>query len=264
MKGILLLLFAVPLATPIPTVATTGGLSVVSLNLARETNAGRILADLAKVATVRNADIFLLQEAVHSDSAVTGIAGELANALNMNVVAVPAGPGVYDQGLAILSRYPISDRSVRALKKCDLRFRSRERFALAVTVLTPAGPVRIWNVHLDTRINSIERLEQLAPVLVDARAVPGPKIIGGDFNTNSFYWLGNVLPLPWVEDQGESIRRHMSAAGFTAPFQAGRATFDYLKMHLDWIYQQNLEVREAAVYPMLFSDHHALLLRFGT
>ena len=41
-------------------------LSVASLNLAMERDSGRILRDLATAPAVKNADILLFQEAVHS------------------------------------------------------------------------------------------------------------------------------------------------------------------------------------------------------
>src|SRR5438876_12403261 len=76
-------------------------------------------------------------------------------------------PGVYDQRLAIVSRYPVMNVQIKRLKACDLRFRSRNRFVMAATVRTPWGDVRVWNVHLDTRINPQERLDQLRPVIDD-------------------------------------------------------------------------------------------------
>jgi endonuclease/exonuclease/phosphatase family metal-dependent hydrolase len=267
MKGIsgLLCLFVLsgPAAAPEPPPRAVGsGLSIVSLNLAKEKNPNKILRELARAVSVRDADLFLFQEAVHSNGAANGVAGELAQALKMHVVFAPAAPGVYNQGLAVLSRYPIRDTSVCALKRCNLRFRSRTRFALGVTVDAPEGPVRVWNVHLDTRINAQERLEQLAPVLNEAAALSGPKIIGGDFNTNDFRWVANIVPIPWVRSQTGAVRQFMGTYGFTAQYQPRRPTFDYLGMQLDWIYHHGLQATSATIHPMGFSDHHALSIRF--
>ena len=71
-----------------------------------------------------------------------------------------------------------------------------KRIALAATVFTPDGPVRVINVHLDTRINPAERVAQLAPALDDASCFYGPSVIGGDFNTNDMQWVSNVVPIP--------------------------------------------------------------------
>ena len=80
----------------------------------------------------------------------------------------------------------------------SIAIRHRNRFAIAAIVQTPWGEVRIWNVHLDTLINVQEHVEQLQPVTDGAACHGGPQLIGGDFNTNELYWLGNVLPLPWL------------------------------------------------------------------
>ena len=96
----------------------------------------------------------------------------------------PAAPDVYDQGLALVSRYPFDEIDIKRLKACDLGYRCRNRFAVAARVRTPWGDLRVWNAHLDTRINAAERLEQLQPVIDEASRHTGPRLIGGDFNTN--------------------------------------------------------------------------------
>jgi endonuclease/exonuclease/phosphatase (EEP) superfamily protein YafD len=91
----------------------------------------------------------------------------------------------------------------------------------------------------------------------------GPKVIGGDFNTNDFYWLSNVLPVPRPGAQAGAVERLMFANGFQAPLQDERATFNHLGMHLDWIYTHALEPKAAAVHDVPFSDHRALVVRFA-
>src|SRR5689334_6366388 len=131
--------------------------------------------ELRATADLRNADVFLLQEAA------AGAAEGLARDLQLHVASSPAAPRTGDH-LAILSRYPLRDIRVRQLKRYDLVFHTRSRFALSATALTPWGPVRVLNTHLDTRINSPERLAQLEAAMSEAtgRAV----IVGGDFNSN--------------------------------------------------------------------------------
>jgi endonuclease/exonuclease/phosphatase family metal-dependent hydrolase len=238
-------------------------LSVASLNSAMEKDSRTILRDLGKAPIVRDADLLLLQEVVHSEADRHGVAGEVARALNRHVVFAPEGPGVYNRGLAILSRYPIRDTRVHTLRAFNLRFHKRLRFALAATIDTPSGPVRVCNVHLDTRINSDDRIEQLRPVLEEVESFTGPRLIGGDFNTNAFYWLWNVIPVPGIQRQAEAVRRFMSAHGFTAPLQSGLATFNHLGMHLDWIFEKGLEPHGVTVAKMPFSDHRALVMQFA-
>ena len=173
----------------------------------------------------------------------------------------PAKEGVTDQGLAILSRYPLRDIQVQPLKHFDLRYRSRTRIALAATTDSPWGAVRIFNAHLDTRLNTQQRLEQLQPVLHATGEVQGPVIVGGDFNSNRFYWVEHVLPLPVWRSQALGVQDYMVRQGFRTAIPAGRTTFDYLGMHLDWIWLRGLESGASQVYPLDFSDHHAVWTR---
>lgn len=228
--------------------------------MARETDTARVLQELQSVPVVRDAGILLLQEVTQAPGEPQALAARLAAALDRRVAYAAAGPDVFDQGLAILSRYPLSDVRVRALKVYDLRFRSRKRFALAATAETPWGPVRVFNTHLDTRLNVRDRLEQLDPVLREGAAFAGPRIVAGDFNSNRFYWLFRVLPLPAFRPQSNGVMDFMSGAGFTSAVPA-QSTYDYLGMHLDWIWVRGLDVRASEVYPLDFSDHHAVWTR---
>ncbi len=240
--------------------AAAPSLTIATLNMAKETDLARVVREVRSVPAVRDAAILLLQEVTQPPREEQGIAGRLGAALGYRVAYAPAAADVYDQGLAILSRYPLTDVRVRALKAYDLGFHSRQRFALAATAQTPWGSVRVFNTHLDTRLNASERLEQLGPVAGDGLAFNGPRIVGGDFNSNGFYWLFRILPLPAIRPQTSYVQEFMSRAGFTSavPLQS---TFDYLGMHLDWIWVSGLKVRASQVYPLNFSDHHAVWTR---
>jgi endonuclease/exonuclease/phosphatase family metal-dependent hydrolase len=236
-------------------------LSVVTLNMARETNLDKILADFRTNPAVEQADVWLLQEVIHPDGGAKSVAHDLAKMLGMHVTSSPAYAGISCDGLAILSRYPLSDIHVRRLKSFDLRFRTRSRQALAATVQAPFGAVRVYNAHLDTRINARDRVEQLRPVIEDAAGFTGPRLIGGDFNTSNFRWIYNVLPLPMGSFHGRAVYNAMSAQGFNTPFRNIGATFDHLGFQLDWIYVRDLDTRNPKVVPLRFSDHHALIVQ---
>lgn len=231
-------------------------ISAVSLNLAKEASAEKVLRAIQDAARLREADVFLFQEVRHQEGK-TSVAHEAARELGYSA-AFEAAPGFSDQGLAIVSRYPITNVLITSLKTYDLRFRSRRRLAIAATAGTPWGDVRVWNVHLDTRINAGERLEQLQPVMEDAARYSGPRLIGGDFNTNNLYWVGNVLPLPFGPTHGATIRKSMKQHGFETPFSRGVTTFPLLRSHLDWIFLSGLTAIGASVEPARFSDHHAI------
>jgi endonuclease/exonuclease/phosphatase family metal-dependent hydrolase len=236
--------------------ATAQPLSVVSLNLAKVTDAAAIEREL------READVYLFQEVALARRGAASVAEEIAARRKLNVVYSQAKPGDMDLGLAILTRFPLSGKNVRLLKAYDLKFHSRTRFALSATVQTPSGPLRISNVHLDTRLNAEDRVQQLTPVVEDCIRFRMPRIIGGDFNSNDFYWLANLIPVPCVRSQVREIDAYMSRHGYRTPIPFGWPTFDHLGMHLDWIYGAGVQPRSAKVFPMRFSDHHAIWAQF--
>src|SRR5262245_36117399 len=154
-------------------------LTIASLNIAGQP---RIKDALVNWVQQRHFDIVLLQEVgEHAMDGSTFIT-EIGERLGYHVAYAPATVfgDTEKQGLAILSRDPISDIRTVPLTYHRLRFKSRCRIGLAATVATAAGAVRVINVHLDTRINSKERVAQLAPVIDALGAADGPQIVGGD------------------------------------------------------------------------------------
>lgn len=230
-------------------------LSTVSLNLAKESSSTTVVRAIRQAPRLRQADLFLFQEVRHTDGKPS-VAEDAAHQLGYSA-AFQAAPGFVDQGVAIVSRYPLSDVRITDLKPCDLRFRSRKRLSIGATARTPWGDVRVWNVHLDTRINAGERLEQLEPVLNEASRYQGPKLIGGDFNTNDLYWVGNVVPLPFGPRHGAAIRTSLRQRGFETPL-AQDVTYPLFQRHLDWIYIHEMKAVDASIEPAAFSDHHAI------
>ncbi|MBS1842059.1 MAG: endonuclease/exonuclease/phosphatase family protein [Acidobacteria bacterium] len=243
-----------------PRTAETPAFSMASLNLAKQSNPEKIVNAIRTSPGLRDADLYLFQE-VRNTGGKVSVAEQAAHKLGHHVSFAPAADGVHDQGLAIMSRYPIMHTDTLPLKSCDLRFRSRRRFALAASVRTPSGDLRVWNVHLDTRINPKERLEQLQPVIDDAARRSGPRLIAGDLNTNGMYWLGNVLPVPCGPAHSIAIRGAMKEHGFDTPFPDGLNTFPRLRRHLDWIFLNQLVPLETETVPVAFSDHNAILVR---
>jgi endonuclease/exonuclease/phosphatase family metal-dependent hydrolase len=228
--------------------------------MAKETSAGRILKEWSAASQIRTADILLLQE-IKAERGTPCIARQLGSSLGLAVAYSPEAAGVTDRGLAILSRFPLLDVRTRPLKRFDLTFNSRARFALSATAATPWGPIRVENVHLDTRLNSAERLEQLEPAIDDGGYVSGRRIVAGDFNSNPFYWIGHVVPLPRFESQAKAVERYMLRRGFRSAIPESATTFDYLGMHLDWIWTSGLQSTGYMVLPLEFSDHHAVWTR---
>jgi endonuclease/exonuclease/phosphatase family metal-dependent hydrolase len=237
-------------------------LTVGSLNIAMVEDAGVIAREIGDAANLRNADVVLFQEVVNQNH--TSVAEAVARQLGRHVVFASPDGLLTKGGLAILSRYPLADQRVHKLKPQNLVFRSRKRIALAATVLTPQGPVRVINVHLDTRINPAERLAQLGPALDDASCFHGPAVIGGDFNTNDMQWVSNVVPIPYKGWQAARVRVLMESRGYRTPFQARQATFHHLGMQLDWIYVAGMDPVGYGIERIGFSDHDAVWTRLAT
>jgi endonuclease/exonuclease/phosphatase family metal-dependent hydrolase len=228
--------------------------------MAKETSPRRILDEWSASPRIHDADVLLLQE-VREEVGTQCIAQRLGAALGLHVAYSPEAGGVNDRGLAILSRFPLRDVATRPLRRFDLTFHSRARFALAATADTPWGPVRLENVHLDTRLNSADRLAQLEPAIRDSARFQTPRIVAGDFNSNPFFWIGHVLPLPSLESQAKSVDSYMRGLGFRSAIPESATTFDYLGMHLDWIWMTGLRSTGYEVLPLKFSDHHAVWTR---
>lgn len=248
-----------PSPVPHPIDLEPSDLSVVSLNLAKEEHCDVVMRDLRNAPRLIHADVLLLQEVVERKGQPS-LAHQLARRLGYSVAYSAEMPGVEDRGLAIISRYPISNTRVRPLPHYDLRFHSRNRFSIGTTVQAPSGAIRVWNVHLDTRLNAAERVAQLSPLLKSTESGAAARLIGGDFNTNEFYWIGNILPFPAGKSHSAVLRAEMRRFGFESPFPDGLVTHPVARRHLDWIYASGVKPVHSSVEAVPFSDHHAIWL----
>ncbi|MEP6962278.1 MAG: endonuclease/exonuclease/phosphatase family protein [Acidobacteriota bacterium] len=243
-----------------------GPIAVVSLNLARETNIRKITSAIQADQVLRRSHILLLQEVsgeVSGEGSARGdsnddVAQTIARQLGYFALAVPSSSESPNQGLAVLSKFPLQDPKIIPLKRFNLGFHSRIRFAIAVTAQTPLGPLRIWNLHLDSRINPGDRQVQLAPVLQDASQYSGLKVIGGDLNTTRFEWLQNVLPIRVGTSQRDGVQSAFQAAGFEPALPADQVTFPFLRQHLDWLFTNGLDAKTSGTSDAPFSDHRAI------
>jgi len=116
----------------------------------------------------------------------------------------------------------------------------------------------VFNFHLDLRVNSDERLEQLATVLDAVDQETRPVIIGGDLNTSDFYWVGHVLPVPGYRKQRGALLKRMAGSGYQTPFESTGPTHDWLGLKLDWMFFRRLRPLAAGTQKIGFSDHHAI------
>jgi endonuclease/exonuclease/phosphatase family metal-dependent hydrolase len=215
----------------------------------------------------RTIDILLLQEV--GDGSFDGAAFVSALSARLGFHSVYAAANVmgdgHTQGLAIVSRYPLDDVRVLPLTYHHLRFKSRCRIALAGTAASTSGPVHVVNVHLDTRINSKERVAQLAPVLDALDGDATPQLIGGDFNTLNIFWIRTMWPLVYLQKQTVAVAERLAVGGFHTPFKGTPATFKFLHLplRLDWLYLKRLTPLDWSVDTIPLTDHRGVWTRVG-
>jgi endonuclease/exonuclease/phosphatase family metal-dependent hydrolase len=242
-------------------VDSTSALTIASLNMAGHPQITDVLSAWVRD---RSVDVLLLQEVGNETNDGAAFIASLSRQLGLGVAYAPATrfENGSAQGLAIVSRYPLNDVNAQPLARYQLRFRSRCRIALAATVKTPAGPVRIVNVHLDTRINSKDRVAQLRPAIDELGTFEGPRIAGGDFNTMNVRWLRTMWPLPFLQQQSKAVGALLSSVGFHTPFTDAPPTFRFIvPQKLDWLYLKDLDTLESGVDHVPLTDHRGVWAR---
>ena len=234
---------------------------VSSLNLDKHFGPG-IVGAIRDNPDLKMADIILLQEVV--DGPTSHVPDEIAASLGLQVVFAPAFQlnERFHEGLAILSRYPLSDKTVIPLSHHNLHFHTRVRIAQTAIAAIPTGPVRIVNVHLDNRINAEEKRDQLEQLWPATGSATDPCIIGGDFNSANFRWISHVVPLPGVQSLQSLVDEEMRQHGFNTPLGSGPGTLHFMRLKLDWIYLRGLRPRNSGVTPITFSDHNSVWVSF--
>jgi endonuclease/exonuclease/phosphatase family metal-dependent hydrolase len=231
-------------------------LRVASLNLDKKSGP-EFIARLSTQPDLRKADILLLQEVV--DSPRFHVAEQAAKALNLHYAFAKAFTleGDTDEGLAILSRYPLGPRRVVPLERNTLHFKNRIRIALVTEIPAPWGRTQVICVHQDNRINQEEKIRQLDG-LWPAISSSGPAILGGDFNTGDFYWVSHVIPIPQAQHQREAVIEDARKHGFITILGSGPATYHIPGQRIDWIFVRALKPVDSGVTPIHFSDHNSV------
>ena len=209
-------------AGPAPAVqpaAPRGGLDtirVVTFNVQLGRHVDRAITLLRSSAALRTADIIALQE---MDAPGTQ---QVAEALGMSYVYYPATiePRTgRDFGNAVLSRWPIVADEKVVLPHLA-RFWRSERIATAATIAVRGVPLRVYSVHLGTRveIGPGARRDQVRAILANAAAYPRV-VVSGDMNSRGI---------------GETFR----AAGFVWPTERNPVT--HLVFRWDHIFLKGL------------------------
>ncbi len=216
-----------------------------------------MISTLREEPSIRDAAVLLLQEVNrgHRGSGSLDLDEVLAERLGMHYAYAfenfhPRGGG--ERGLAILSRVPL--REVRRVLLPVVGPDRRRRIALGATVDLEGLRMRVYTLHLETRISTENRGRQIQGVLEDAARYPGmPVVIMGDFNTIT----------------GSSRRKMfqlMEGAGYTCPLPGDEKTFQqkfFFRFKLDWIWVKGIEPLAAGVEGHVeVSDHRPLWVDF--
>ena len=235
-------------------------LRVVTFNVHRETPAN-VITGIQSDPKLRDADLILLQE-VHRLEPVTepcSAACALGKNLGYYTLYAPGHmQGGGSDGVAILSRAPILSGEVLELPDIDVHVNSGRRVALVATVMIGETPTTVYAVHLTNRLTVAERKEQMLPILEHVKQQKTPVIMGGDFNTSPFTWVGGLIPVP-IGTQDDHLEEMVRSYGLDTPVTESGATSRYLGMKLDAIYTRGFDVGTFAVsHAKDVSDHLAL------
>jgi endonuclease/exonuclease/phosphatase family metal-dependent hydrolase len=230
---------------------------VATFNVHMEPGA-KVAEAIATDRALRDADVIVMQEVHRSGLGCSG-ACEIGKRLGYYVLYAPghaAADG--DDGVAILSKAPITSAQIIPLPFFNVHFNSGRRIALAATIQHAGRPITVYAVHLDNRLRVNDRRTQMLPVLRHAQQQQTPIVIAGDFNTSPFTWISHVVPV-LTTTQDDHFEQLVRAYGFDTPVTRSGPTHRYLSMRLDAIYTRGFTAKQfATARANDVSDHFAL------
>ena len=232
-------------------------LRVVTFNVHFAKYPDKLIKAIKNNEHLAEADLFLFQEIEAYPKEGQERAAIIAEALGMNYSYAPARAkkdGTH--GLATLSRHHISHSHVVSLPY----FKLRARIALNTTIKIEDETILVSNVHLDTRLNSKQRITQMDAVIKELKKESVAKvIIGGDLNTIPLYWLWGRIPIFYTNTR-KKIHKHLEEAGFlSTKTKLGHTYRNFVRFKLDAIYASSLEMTNSGVEKGIkVSDHRPL------
>ncbi len=256
----------------IPNCDDPGGqenLTVLTANLWHDWPQHRRLHDrleaFAQLVENEDADIVLLQEVartsdLHADE-------WLAERLCMAHVYVRANghkDGIgFEEGLAILSRFPLSKPRLQQLGSKSSPF--VRRMALGAEVDTHLGKVAVFSTHLG--IMPRRNASQMAHLRAWVKGIAGklPALIGGDFNAHENTSQIKLTRRTWLDifrnihpkKDGTTFRLRLPGLG------ALHLRFDYLFLQPGDRRWETLEARHLDAPGGPHSDHRAVMARLA-
>ena len=210
---------------------------------------GKIDLDaIAKVIKDQNPDIVALQEV----DVNTGRSGKINEA---SILALKTGMKSFyfaksidhdggDYGVAILSKYPLSDNQIHRLPK-EASSKGEPRVLATAKVNLPGGKKLLFgSTHLDAQKSDTNRLLQVAEINKIAAIEKLPFIIAGDLNATP--------ESPVIKIFDEQFTRTCSDCGFTIPVVTPTKTIDFIGFSKT----SNMEIVSHEVIPAHYASDH--------
>ncbi|MEO8549405.1 MAG: endonuclease/exonuclease/phosphatase family protein [Kofleriaceae bacterium] len=190
-------------------------LRVVTFNVHME-RGDKIADALAHDPALKDADVIVMEEIHRSNLGCSAacIVGKAFGYYELYAPGHAAGDG--DDGVAILSRAPITSSQVIELPHYDVHLNGGRRIALVATIEQASRPITVYAVHLENRLSVRDRRAQMLPVLQHAERQATPVIIAGDFNTSPFTWIAHLVPI-LTTTQDNRLEELVRAHGFATP-----------------------------------------------
>ena len=254
---------------PLP--MSEGALTVITANLwhdwPRYRRHRQRLETFARLAEWERADVILLQEVARTGDFR---ADEwLATRLGMAYVYGQANGDnqirSFEEGVAVLSRYPLAQPSICYLAPRPLSF--VRRLAVGVTIKAPAGDFMAVSAHLGHGRKLNTRQLTWLQSWVQEKAGDRPAIVGGDFNTGERSPQIQKLRETWL-DLYRAANPQGDGATYRLHWPWGNPM---LRMRLDYLFLQQaaaqwqvLEARAVETPGLPHSDHQAVVARLTT
>jgi endonuclease/exonuclease/phosphatase family metal-dependent hydrolase len=230
-------------------------LRVVTYNVQLGFDVEALAATLLDHPALGSAAVYLIQEEEAYPEEAASRTSRLAALLGFAHAYVPARErdgGTH--GLAILSAFPIVEVAKMELPDAG---KGRLRIAVQAVIEVLGRRLHVIDLHLDTKLNTQERIAQLHPIVIDA---PATTLVAGDFNTCWVEWVGGTIPVlssSLASDQAPIVDSYMRELGFDAT-SAGSGPTEHmlgLEQRLDSIYTRGLAVTFGGVERVGPSDH---------
>jgi endonuclease/exonuclease/phosphatase family metal-dependent hydrolase len=225
------------------------------------------LEAFAQLVELEGADLLLLQEVARSRDLQADV--WLAERLGMAHVYGQANGhqqhGDFEEGVAILSRYPLSEPSLCYL--APRPFSLVRRLAVGVTVRAPGGDFLAISAHLGHgRSLNTRQLDRLQ-AWVKKFAANRPAIVGGDFNTGESSPQMRLLRHQWLDlfrqaNPGDEGYTYHLRWPWGNPMFSQR--LDYLFLRQGSCPWRLIEAQAVQSPGQAHSDHLAVLARLQT